>query len=101
MKYTVTFDDGKTCVSGELDRPERLPQCGDVYEVVQNVVTLAGHTHRRKDRMEVLERTGFAPHHRKSSLGNLLIRTKFGTSVWTCFEVCVAEGYFKLIEERR
>lgn len=104
MKYTVTYDDGKIKGSYECDAPERLPQCGDVYEWTRPTSTLGGYHYREGDRMTVLERTGHAPFHRRSSLGNLLVRSpfliqgKYYTSVWTCFEACIADGALKLVE---
>jgi hypothetical protein len=99
MKYTITYDDGEIHHEGELQAPDRLPQFGDVYEWVRPTRTVGGHDYRVGETMTVLERTGFVPHYRTSSLGNLLVRGPHGTSVWTCFEYLIAEGYLKLVDK--
>lgn len=99
MTYTVTYDDGKICNSGEFDVPERLPQMGDVYAWTRASLTVGGNSYDPSDRMMVLGRTNEAPHFRTSSLGNLLVQTKYSVSVWTCFEACVASGALKLVEK--
>lgn len=100
MKHTLTYDDGKERGTIDFDNPERFAQPGDVYEVVKKFTTLAPVTYEAGDRLTVLERTNFTPYHRKSSLGNLLIRCKAGTSVWSCFDHFVAEGWLKLVASK-
>jgi hypothetical protein len=98
--YTITYDDGKNrIVWDDYPQPERLPQCGDVYEVVHSFYTLGRVSYEPGDRFTVLERTGFVPHHRTSSLGNLLVRCKTHTSVWTNFDSAIADGWLKLVEK--
>lgn len=97
MKYAVLYDDGEAKVLSMLDIPDHLPQCGEVYEWTRPARTMGGYAYDKGDQMTVLERTGHAPHHWTSSLGNLLVRGKHHTSVWTCFEACVAEGSLKLV----
>jgi hypothetical protein len=99
MKYTVTYDDGENQGAIELEAPERLPQPGDVYEWLRPCNTVGGHHYRTGERMTVVERTGHVPFHRTSSLGNLLVNGPYGTSVWTCFENSVADGWLKLVEK--
>jgi hypothetical protein len=96
--YHVVLTDGLLKHHIAHQRPERLPQCGDVYEWVRPGTTLGGWEYKVGDRMEVLERTGHAPHQRVSELGNLLVRGPHGTSVWTAFEHCIATGSLKLVE---
>ena len=97
MKYTITYDDGKLKGEAEFDAPDRLPQCGDVYEWTRPGRTMGGYAYDKGDRMTVLERTGHVPHYRTSSLGNLLVRGKHHTSVWTCFEASIVDGTFRLV----
>jgi hypothetical protein len=96
-KYTVTYDDGQDKGVGEFDAPERLPQSGDIYEWVRPARTLGGYSYDKGDLMTVVERTGHVPFYRTSSLGNLLVKGKHHTSVWTCFELCIAEGSLRLV----
>jgi len=95
--YNVIYEEGPDTVNIPHELPERLPQCGDVYEWALPTSTLGGHMYRPGDLMTVLERTGHTPHHRTSALGNLLVRDKQHTSVWTSFEHCIAIGYLKLV----
>lgn len=97
MKYAIMYDDGEHKSMGWFDVPDHLPQCGEVYEWTRPARTLGGSRYAKGDRMTVLERTGHSPHHRTSSLGNLLVRGKDHTSVWTCFEDCIADGSLKLV----
>jgi len=98
MNYTVTYDDGKVRGSAEFPAPDRLPQPGDVYEFMFPVRTLANVQYRVGDTLEIVARTTVAPHHRTSSLGNLYVRCKYMTSVWTNVELAIAEGNLKLVE---
>lgn len=100
MTYTVRYDDGCVKVDGSFPLPERLPMPGDEYAVTREFWTLANIHYRAGDRFTVLERTHFAPHHRVSSLGNLLIRCKQMTSVWTNFDSAVAEGHVELVASK-
>ncbi len=99
MKYTIVFDDGVRTATGEFEAPERLPQPGDIYEWTQPGRTLGDYDYRKGETMLVLERTGHAPFHRTSSLGNLLVRGPHGTSVWACFESAIVDGSLKLVEK--
>ena len=96
ITYTITYDDGRVKVSGQLNCPERLPQAGDVYVATRHFYTLGDISYHPGDTFEILDRTSKTPHHRLSSLGNLVIRCKSKTSVWTNFEACVAEGWLEL-----
>lgn len=96
--YKVEYDDGAKHFEMEFREPARVPQCGDVYRLTFPISTLAKVSYKAGDLFTVLERTGFAPHHRTSSLGNLLIKCKHMTSVWTEFDHGVATGMFKLVE---
>lgn len=98
-QYTVLYDDGVRKASIPHNLPDRLPQPGDVYEWARPGRTLGGFDYRKGELMTVLERTGHVPFHRKSSLGNLLVRGPHGTSVWTAFEHCIATGDLKLVEK--
>jgi hypothetical protein len=98
MYYTITYDDGKVTESEEFYAPDRLPQPGDVYEFMFPVRPLANVQYRVGDTLEIVSRTMVAPHHRTSSLGNLYVRCKYMTSVWTNVELAIAEGNLKLIE---
>jgi hypothetical protein len=98
MMYNVILTQGALTYHIAHQRPERLPQCGDVYEWTHSGSTLGGHEYKIGDRMTVLERTGHVPHQRVSELGNLLVRGPHGTSVWTSLEHCIAVGSLKLVE---
>jgi hypothetical protein len=98
VKYAILYDNGHVKALGLFDIPDHLPQCGEVYEWTRAGYTLGNYGYVKGDRMTVLERTGHVPHHRESSLGNLLVKGKHHTSVWTCFEACIAEGSLKLVE---
>ena len=98
-KYTVTYDDGKVKESAEFDCPDRLPEPGDVYEFTTPIWTLADVVYDVGDTLEIISRTTCVPHHRTSSLGNLLVRGKFGTSVWTNIELSIASGWLKLTQK--
>jgi len=98
--YTVTIDNGKHKLMGTFPMPDRLPQVGDVYETTEPFVTLAKLAYNIGDRFEVIERTQMNKHGRLSSIGNLLIRDRFTTSVWTEFDAGVARGQFKLVESK-
>lgn len=100
MEYTVTYDDGDMQVQGKFERPERLPEAGDIYKAKEPFATLAKHEYLIGDLFTVVGRTDEAPHHRKSSLGNLRVSTKYGTSVWTNFDSMVAEGRVELAVAR-
>lgn len=95
--YTITYNDGQTIQSGQVPCPERLPEAGDVYEFTTSSYTLGEYSFSIGDRLEVLQRTQRAPHHRLSSLGNLLVRSKHNVSVWTNLEWAVAEGRLRLV----
>lgn len=97
MKYTVTFDNGVRKVDIDHNRPERLPQPGDLYKWTRPACTFGAFEYRPGDKMMVVERTADAPFHRTSSLGNLLVRGPHGMSVWTAFEHCIAAGDLKLV----
>lgn len=99
MKYTITVTVKGQEYSEEFEAPDRLPKAGDIYVVKYPIHTLARVCHEVGDHMRVIERTRHAPHDRRSSLGNLLIDTKFGVSVWSCFEVVVLDGSLELLEE--
>jgi hypothetical protein len=96
-KVTLKLRSGQV-LEGEHESPDRAPMCGDTYEFTRSTVTKGGHNYEVGDRLLVIERTGMAPHGYQSSLGNLLVRSKYGTSVWSCFDHCVAEGRLKLVE---
>lgn len=98
MTYTVVYDDGINRVDIPHELPDRLPQCGDVYEWVHSTHTLGGRQYKPGDRMLVLERTGQVPHYRTSSLGNLLVEDRHHTSVWTSFEHAIAIGSLKYVD---
>jgi hypothetical protein len=99
-EYTITYDDGITKVSGQLPAPERLPQPGDVYEFTKTVLTLANVRYGCGDRLEIIERTNEIPHYRLSSLGNLRVKCKFFTSVWTNIEAIVERGSLRLVDTK-
>jgi hypothetical protein len=80
-------------------KPDRLPEPGDVYETTISFTTLAQVDYNIGDRFEVLERTSMTRHGRHSSIGNLLIKCRHRTSVWTEFDAGVASGQFKLVEK--
>jgi len=95
--YTITYHaPGSEVVSGEAPLPNRAVELGDIYEFTRHATSLAGVSYVPGDTLEMLDRTAKAPHHRTSSLGNLIVRCKHGTSVWTCIEWLVAEGILKL-----
>jgi hypothetical protein len=98
LLYNVVLTENNRTVDIAHMRPERLAQCGDVYEWTRFGATLGGHEYRPGDKMVVLERTRFAPYRRVSELGNLLVQGPHGTSVWTAFDHCIATGDLKLIE---
>jgi hypothetical protein len=98
MNYTITYDDGKIRQVGECPAPDRLPQVGDVYKFEYPIWTLAQVTYDVGDTLEIVARTTAAPHHRTSSLGNLTVRCKYMTSVWTNIELMIANGWLKLVE---
>lgn len=77
---------------GRVPCPDVLPEEGDVLIVNVPFRTLAGHVYSIGDRIELLHRTAEAPHGRRSSLGNWLVKDKHFTSVWTNIEWCIAEG---------
>jgi hypothetical protein len=95
-EYHVEYDDGLLKGGITLPRPERLPQPGDVYVATDSIWTISPAQYVAGDRFEVMERTHFAPHHRRSSLGNLVIRCRFKKSVWSCFDAVVATGCLRL-----
>jgi hypothetical protein len=94
--YVITYDDGRVVLRAAFVRPDRVPQAGDVYEATQPGATIAPAQYVAGDTFEIMERTHFAPHHRKSELGNLIVRCKHMTSVWTEFDDGVACGRFRL-----
>lgn len=95
--YTITYHaPGSASVSGEAPTPERAVEPGDIYEFTEQATTLASVSYTTGDTLEMLDRTAKAPHHLTSSLGNLVVRCKHGTSVWTNIEWLVAEGILKL-----
>lgn len=97
--FTITYDDGDVFVRETFHRPSRLPQPGDVYIVKQIVATLAGRMYRPGDRLEILGRTNSKPHHRLNSLGNLQVKCKFFTSIWTNIELMLEDGTIELQTE--
>lgn len=95
--YTITYYvPGSTILSGRAPTPDRAVEPGDIYEFTRHATSLAGVSYVPGDTLEMLDRTAKAPHHRTSSLGNLIVKCKHGTSVWTCIEWLVAEGTLKL-----
>lgn len=98
-KYTVTISNDKDLesISMKFPLPKRLASSGDTYETTIPFLTLANIEYFPGDRFYIIDRTNVAPHHRSSSLGNLLIRCKNRTSVWTEFDAGIATGMFKLI----
>jgi hypothetical protein len=97
IKYKVIYDDGQTTASLELDRPDVLPQPGEVYEAVRSFHTVGGLTYHRGDKFKILRRTNRSPHNRRSSLGNLVIECKYHTSVWTAFESAIAGNWIQFV----
>ncbi len=98
MNQTLSFDDGSGKVlEGVFPAPDRLAEPGDLYEFTRLVCTKSGREYRPGDRMHVLERTEMVPYGHKSSLGNLVLSGPYGTSVWSCFELGIVEGWVKLV----
>jgi hypothetical protein len=98
MNYTITYDDGEIGLSSEVPAPERLPQPGDVYVFTCPAITLAGVSYNIGDKLEIIERTTEAPHFRRSSLGNIVVRCKHFISVWTNIEWMIVMGRIILQE---
>ncbi len=98
--YTVDIEEQGSKLTITLAQPERLPEPGDVYETTMPFGTLAKVSYNIGDRFEVLERTRLTRHGRVSSIGNLLIKCRHRTSVWTEFDAGVATGQFRLVEKK-
>lgn len=77
--------------------PERLPVEGDIYEAVEEINTLGGF-HPKGSKFRIIARTKQSRHDRLSSLGNLVIETSHGLSIWAEFDNALACGRFKLVE---
>lgn len=97
MKYTVAYDDGQQRFKLEFPCPSRLPQEGDVYAATIPFGTVGRIAYAIGDRFAVMGRTQQVPHCRVSSIGNLLVLCKGGTSVWTEFDAGVARGTLVLV----
>lgn len=76
--------------------PRRLPHVGDIYRFTVHCNTLANVSYQPGDTLEIIGRTVDAPHGLTSSLGNLRVKCKYFTSVWTNIEMAIAEGILVL-----
>lgn len=97
MKNILKYNDGYQEESIELNTPQRLAQPGDVYQVVSLFYTKADKQYEPGDKLTILNRTQHSPHNLSSSLGNLVIKNKYFTSTWTCFDDIIAQGLVKLV----
>lgn len=97
MSHTITVTVNSEEHSQEFPSPERRAMSGDIYESTTPLYTLSGNNYNIGDQFEVIKRTDEAPHRRLSSMGNLVIKTKYGSSIWSCFDLSIAEGFFKLV----
>lgn len=100
--YTIfeTVINGQLLPSLTQPAPDRIPQPGDEYEFTCPVSTRAGVTYQKGDLLKVLDRTSKAPNFELSSLGNLVVEGKFGTSVWATLESCIARHLLKLVSSK-
>ena len=99
MPTSALLTHSHTRSSAYFETPYRLAEPGDVYVATTNLITVGGKGYSTGDTFEILERTKAAPYGYSWSLGNLLIKCKYGESVWSCFEICLAEGHLKLQSE--
>jgi hypothetical protein len=96
---TVTYEKG-ILASAEVPAPDRDVLPGDTYEFIHAAYTLAGVDYEAGDHLEILDQTAKAPHYRTSSQGNLVVRCKHFTSVWTNIPWMVADGRLKLVSTK-
>lgn len=89
LTYTVSSPDG--IATGTFRRPEVLPQPGDRLVVTKAFSTPGNDIYLEGDILILIRRTDEAPHGRLSSLGNWLVASKTGVTVWANIEYALAE----------
>lgn len=94
--YTVTYFGEKGNTTGQLPRPDELPEPNTILQVQRQFYTLSGNVYKPGDKLILIKRTNKTPHNRLSSLGNWEVQCPFGTTVWTNIEYAMAEGYLKV-----
>lgn len=89
--YAILYNDGVECVYCNVPAPAVLPVAGQTLRVCTPFRTLANVQYVPGDLLQLIERTAEAPHHRRSTLGNWLVKCKHMESVWTNIEWMLAE----------
>lgn len=74
----------------EVPCPEVLPEPGDICIFTDTYETPGDLVYEHGDELHLMKRTDEAPYGKTSSLGNWLIISKFGVSVWSNIEWLLA-----------
>lgn len=96
MDYRIDFLDGSSPIYPP--RPDDLPKAGDILCFTEHYETPGMMVYQAGDELHLMKRTTEAPYGKISSLGNWLVITKHGISVWSNIEWLMAEekiGYFE------
>ena len=85
------------CIDGSsstlwVERPEKLPQAGDILVFTKSFKTPGGGAYDAGDELHLLNRTDEAPFGRRSSLGNWEVFSKLGCLVWSNIEWMLETG---------
>lgn len=92
----IVYDDGNPAnfnQSRDFPEPNEPIVEGDVCVVRRPFVTFGKETYNVGDHLHIVARTNYAPHNRRASTGNLVVRGKNGKlTVWTNIELCLYEG---------
>lgn len=97
--FTILMGGKRVAPDIEFVSP-RLPVAGDVYVFNVPVLSFAGVLYEPGDQLKIIERTTEQPHGRLNTLGNLRVRCKALTSVWTNIELMLDDGVIRLVERR-
>jgi hypothetical protein len=94
--YTIYMSGQKSL---EVPCPRTLPEAGDIFRFAVDLETPGGQTYQIGDELHLMKRTSDAPYGKLSSLGNWLVITKHGISVWSNIEWLIADEKIVYIEE--
>jgi hypothetical protein len=94
--YDIKFNDGKSPIT--VERPDELPQPGDILIFTQEYHTPAPQEYSEGDEIHLHERTDEAPFGKTSELGNWRAISKYGVSIWSNIEWMLATGTLKVRE---
>jgi len=90
--FHLMYNDGKSQAAKAFKTKLRIPEAGDVLIALKSFYALSGSQYNPGDTFELLERTQDAPFHILNSLGNLRVKCKDRTSVWSNIELAMSEG---------